>query len=608
MRTYLGERTPDPMVWFVEHDEDPSVRTIGESLAGMGLVPTTGHTVDENLRRPVGSYEWGPMAVNPRALAAVILRTELAVEPTIVVRDRFARDVVARLADEGFRLPASAVWRWVLANRAVIDHEQFLQPLDHDTSWAVLDGDPTASAVVAACEGAWREIQRHHPEVPDAVIVLGSGVERGRLVKLGHWWGGRWVADGQVRGEVLIAGEALHLEPAQVFEVLLHEAAHGINAARGVKDTSRGGRYHNERYAATAREVLLRVRSMKPYGMASTSLTTEAGERYTAAIGHLGDAMRIARQLDRGASVGGDGAAGTERDGDANGTERTSGRSVAAGCGCGRKLRMAPSTLAAGPVVCGLCAQEFTPTVRVEREVSSSPAASPVDGSFVGRRRKQIEAEHGQVADVDRPRLERQRARLAAVVAELGAGGGPDVLRERLSRIEQLVGKHGDRAPATPEQRGGLAELAEELVAEADGDALRDWYERFGTQREQPMPAASARDAERRSRLARALLRADGTLRGPDVRAGSLEIAAGDRVTATRDTASGPPVGAPGTVEVVDATTGTTEIEFATWGRLRTRLTAEVGELLRHDYSAVRDPNRIDAQVELDRMVPDVEP
>lgn len=69
-------------------------------------------------------------------------------------------------------------------------------------------------------------------------ILLGTGVERGRLVKLGHWWEGRWLADGNLRGEVLLAGEALHLKPEDVFEVLLHEAAHGINAARHIKDTS----------------------------------------------------------------------------------------------------------------------------------------------------------------------------------------------------------------------------------------------------------------------------------------------------------------------------------------------------------------------------------
>ena len=85
---------------------------------------------------------------------------------------------------------------------------------------------------MSACEAAWSDIREHHTQLPEVVIVLGSGVERGRLVKLGHWWGGRWLADGEVRGEVLLAGEALHLPADKVFEVLLHEAAHGLNAAR----------------------------------------------------------------------------------------------------------------------------------------------------------------------------------------------------------------------------------------------------------------------------------------------------------------------------------------------------------------------------------------
>ena len=129
-----------------------------------------------------------------------------------------------------------------------------------------------ASELVSACETAWVAIRRHHADVPDAVIVLGTGVDRGRLVKLGHWWDGRWVADGDVRGEVLLAGEALHLPPEEVFEVLLHEAAHGMNAARRVKDSSRGGRYHNLRFKAAAEELGLVVDRMHPYGWAKTTI------------------------------------------------------------------------------------------------------------------------------------------------------------------------------------------------------------------------------------------------------------------------------------------------------------------------------------------------
>jgi len=51
--------------------------------------------------------------------------------------------------------------------------------------------DARASDLVVACEASWRAIQSHHPELPDVVMLLGTGVERGRLVKLGHWWDGR---------------------------------------------------------------------------------------------------------------------------------------------------------------------------------------------------------------------------------------------------------------------------------------------------------------------------------------------------------------------------------------------------------------------------------
>jgi hypothetical protein len=239
----------------------------------------------------------------------------------------------------------------------------------------------TGSAVVAACEAAWADIRQHHPELPDVVVVLGSGVERGRLVKLGHWWGGRWLADGQVRGEVLLAGEALHLPADKVFEVLLHEAAHGLNAARGIKDTSRGGRYHNQRFAETAREVLLTVRAMPPYGLAATSLSDGAAERYATTIERLGDAIRIARQLERDVRVGAEGALGAE----GTSGESKSKSALAAECGCGRRLRMAPSVLARGPVICGACGSEFSTGAEV-----STGRLSALDFSFLERRKRQV--------------------------------------------------------------------------------------------------------------------------------------------------------------------------------------------------------------------------
>ena len=56
----------------------------------------------------------------------------------------------------------------------------------------------------------------------------------------------------------------VHLPPAEVFEVLLHGAAHGLNAARHIPDTSRGGRYHNRRFAITVDLRLVPADRLKP--------------------------------------------------------------------------------------------------------------------------------------------------------------------------------------------------------------------------------------------------------------------------------------------------------------------------------------------------------
>jgi hypothetical protein len=218
-------------------------------------------------------------------------------------------------------------------------------------------GPAAASALVAACEHAWHAIQDRHPEVPHAVIILGTGVERGRLVKLGHWWAGRWIADGEPRGEVLLAGEALHLPATDVFEVLLHEAAHGLNAARHIKDTSRGGRYHNRRFQQTADTLGLTVAKLGPYGWADTSLAADTTTRYASEIDAIATAMRIARTLTRpAATIGGPGGEGQGPPASDTSTGMATGP---ARCGCGRRMRMAPSVLAQGPVICGLCHEPF---------------------------------------------------------------------------------------------------------------------------------------------------------------------------------------------------------------------------------------------------------
>jgi len=643
VRSYLGERDTfgRPIVWVLDKPEGPGAAEVAAFAADLRAHVVDGRPVDvvelmarkhdlldrieaakhrsqkllehSQIHSPDG-FEWGYAGNGPADLAHAILTNYLGTQPPDLIRFEFRDQIVTGLQRDRFLLRADQIDMWIQANQRLF--RELWAADKNGQAWSVAepataDGlgetgltvDPaTASTLVAALEGAWRDIQTHHPELPDAVMVLGTGVERGRLVKLGHWWGGQWVADGQPRGEVLLAGEALHLEPSQVFEVLLHEAAHGINAARGVKDTSRGGRYHNKEFAKTAQQVLLRVRSMPPYGLAATSLTPDALERYGATIDRLGDTMRIARQLRQGLQVGTD-SGEIEGEGKTGGKGSEQGQpksgATAASCGCGRKMRMAPSTLAAGPVVCGLCGSEFTNGAEKTSNQSErgdlgarvtgggAVAEAVVDRSFLARRQASL------AADIDQPQagasdrtLERRLERLEnALVGAPGPDGDQRHRQERRNRLEGLLQTElGDTL-------AGPSDPARADRVEADHGALRHWYERYGTWDEEPIPADTPAEGARRERLARVLLKADGTLRGPTLTtAAGAELQAGDRVRPAADHED-LPAGTPGTIERVDPASGSVDIDFATWGRLRTTLNDALSTDLRHDYADPRTPD-----------------
>jgi hypothetical protein len=202
-----------------------------------------------------------------------------------------------------------------------------------------------ASAVVAALERTWACIRQQHPELPEAVVILGPGSEARRgLVELGHFAAGRWhdQAAKANRHEVLVAGEGLRRGPRDVLDTLLHEAAHGLAHVRKVKDTSRQGRWHNQRFAALAREVELDVTADPKTGLSQTHLTQQAAVRYAEALRDLEAALGLWRHTEPT----------RER-------EAGSRSLLACSCACGRKLRVARSTLEQAPILCGACKQPF---------------------------------------------------------------------------------------------------------------------------------------------------------------------------------------------------------------------------------------------------------
>jgi hypothetical protein len=201
--------------------------------------------------------------------------------------------------------------------------------------------------MVAALEAAWADIRTHHPDLPAAVIILGAGsvgVPAGQL-KLGHFAAMRWNSEqhGAQLAEVFIGGEGLARGATGVLGTLLHEAAHALGHVRGMQDTSRQGRWHNTRFKQLAEEVGIAVTKDPRIGWSPTTLQPATPQRYARVIRTLTTALSLYRSAEI-----------------STGTTRKPSTPPAV-CDCDRKIRISAATLAAGPILCGLCGSEFAP-------------------------------------------------------------------------------------------------------------------------------------------------------------------------------------------------------------------------------------------------------
>lgn len=218
-------------------------------------------------------------------------------------------------------------------------------------------GGAISAPMVAALEAAWTAIRARHPDVPAAVLVLGAGSTGNAAggLKLGHFAAMRWThpTDGAEAGqsadagrlpEVFVGGEGLARGPAAVLGTLLHEAAHALAHVRGIKDTSRQGRWHNARFKALAEELGIEVTKDDRLGWSPTSVLAATRTAYAAVVDELGRVLRLHRAVE------------------VSGQDKTTKPAPpACVCGCGRRIRVAPSVLAAGPITCGVCGDPFEP-------------------------------------------------------------------------------------------------------------------------------------------------------------------------------------------------------------------------------------------------------
>lgn len=222
---------------------------------------------------------------------------------------------------------------------------------EHDTEskvfkTAVLKSrEDVGSQLVLALEESYSAIRRVHalehpdkPGVPEAVIVISSSTE-----KYGHFARSRWNVDGDQLPEIMVSAEGLKREPRAVLGTLIHEAAHGLAAARGIQDV--GGKnhnkYHNRKFRDLAEELHLDV--LEPTKILGHSGTVLSEGKFDGLVEDLTPKLVAYREFDIVDKK----------------PLRRRVREVSLRCRCPRTVRVFPGVWEEGPILCGVCGDEF---------------------------------------------------------------------------------------------------------------------------------------------------------------------------------------------------------------------------------------------------------
>lgn len=202
----------------------------------------------------------------------------------------------------------------------------------------------TTIALVSALEAAWNAVRTGHPDVPEAVLIIGSGTST-KQAKWGHYGSLRWQHGESRLSEVLISGEGLKRPVTEVLTTLLHEAAHGMADTRGVKDTSRQGRWHNQKFAKLADELGLDAHKDDRIGWSVCTLRPATEQQYAGELEGLQKALSAYRHPEMHLESG----------------RTSSNNALACACTCPRRIRVAKAVLDEGAITCQICGDPFDP-------------------------------------------------------------------------------------------------------------------------------------------------------------------------------------------------------------------------------------------------------
>lgn len=241
--------------------------------------------------------------------------------------------------------------------------------------------ETTGSAVVQLLEKVWTRIRADHQELPDVVIVTGTGMIG--PARWGHFRPNGWQtrAEGEgaatnlALGEMFMAGETLAKGARQVLQTMLHEAAHTLAQVRGLKDTSRQNRWHNKTFRTLAEELGLehkRDNADPQHGFSFVTLTEATEAKYADLLDDLDREIRLVVDLPwflrdqetqgngKTEDEGGEYIHGGRRKPKAGGTAQSGNLKATCGCPDPLIIRLSRKVLELAVVRCDECEQLFT--------------------------------------------------------------------------------------------------------------------------------------------------------------------------------------------------------------------------------------------------------
>jgi predicted SprT family Zn-dependent metalloprotease len=144
------------------------------------------------------------------------------------------------------------------------------------------------STITKALEQA-HELIKTETGAPRATILVTRDM-KGKLAHFTHYQ--PWEVNGEGFNEIAFTAEMFAKGGEFVLGVLLHEVAHSLNYAEGVKDCS-ANQYHNAKFKSRAESLGLKTVEVKGKGHAWTEITEFGVKRFAKALKVIDTALEI---------------------------------------------------------------------------------------------------------------------------------------------------------------------------------------------------------------------------------------------------------------------------------------------------------------------------